>query len=232
MIGFRENKHCFALYFGLLFLSSLPFTSIGNDIFIVNGQSTESTSLQELKPAPQYCANTLDEKVSCLEDYKGKPILVNVWATWCIPCREEMPTLQQLYSEYKDKGLEIVGVSLNNIGMDNRIKRFTDRMNITYSIWHDPDESFTRTFKTIGVPESFLLDKNGTLIYQWKGQFDPLSSATKSLVENALLKTSASDKIVSSEGLVILNNTDNSDASLTGSSPKSGDIQQNDVIKI
>ena len=103
----------------------------------------------------------------------GKLIVLNSWATWCVPCREEMPGLEELYEEYKDSGLEIIGVSVDNFGMDDRIKLFTERMNITYPIWHDPKDAFTRTLKAIGVPESYLIDKNGTIYHQWKGQFNP-----------------------------------------------------------
>lgn len=196
MIGFRENKHCFALYFGLLFLSSLPFTSIGNDIFIVNGQSTESTSLQELKPAPQYCANTLDEKVSCLEDYKGKPILVNVWATWCIPCRQEMPALEALYKEYSTKGFVVIGVSVDSPGSENRIKMFIDRMGISYTILHDPDDQFASSFRTIGVPESYLINQDGQIAHKWKGPFDAVSSDTKIRVESLLYQNSSASATI------------------------------------
>ncbi|MDN5845602.1 MAG: redoxin domain-containing protein [Candidatus Nitrosocosmicus sp.] len=120
----------------------------------------------------------------------GDLILLNSWATWCIPCREEMPGLEQLYNEYKDKGLEVIGSSVDSFGMDDRIKHFTEGMNITYTIWHDPNDSFARTFKAIGVPESYLIDKNGTIYHQWKGPFIPMSADTKALVEDALLKVS------------------------------------------
>ena len=101
-----------------------------------------------------------------------------------------MPGLQQLYEEYKYSGLEVVGTSVDNFGMDDRIKLFTERMNITYPIWHDPKDSFTRTFKAIGVPESYLIDKNGTIYHTWKGQFNPTAESTKLMVEDALLKVS------------------------------------------
>jgi cytochrome c-type biogenesis protein len=101
-----------------------------------------------------------------------------------------MPGLQQLYEEYKDSGLVVVGTSVDNFGMDDRIKLFAERMNVTYPIWHDPKDAFTRTFKAIGVPESYLIDKNGTIYHQWKGQFNPTAASTKSIVEEALLKVS------------------------------------------
>jgi cytochrome c-type biogenesis protein len=120
----------------------------------------------------------------------GDLIVLNSWATWCVPCREEMPGLEQLYEEYKDKGLEVIGVSVDSFGMDDRIKLFAERIGVTYPIWHDPNDAFTRTFKAIGVPESYLIDKNGTIYHQWKGQFNPVSANTKALVEDALLKVS------------------------------------------
>ena len=95
---------------------------------------------------------------------------------------------KNFYEEYKDSGLEVIGVSVDNFGMDDRIKLFTERMNVTYPIWHDPKDAFTRTFKAIGVPESYLIDKNGTIYHQWKGQFNPTAESTKSIVENALLQ--------------------------------------------
>ena len=106
-----------------------------------------------------------------------------------------MPGLEQLYEEYKDKGLEVVGVSVDSFGMDDRIKLFTERMNITYPIWHDPKDAFTRTFKAIGIPESYLIDKNGTIYHNWKGQFNPMAASTKSLVENALMEGITSFRI-------------------------------------
>lgn len=119
-------------------------------------QSYEALSLENGKPLK-------------IENSTGELIILNSWATWCIPCREEMPGLEQLYSEYKNKGLEVIGVSVDSIGMDERIKLFADRMNITYPIWHDSNDGFTRVFKAIGVPESYLIDRNGTIYHQWKG---------------------------------------------------------------
>ena len=79
---------------------------------------------------------------------------------------------------------------MDNFGMDDRIKLFTERMGITYPIWHDPNDAFTRTFKAIGVPESYLIDKNGTIYHHWKGQFNPMADSTKSIVEDALMEVS------------------------------------------
>jgi thiol-disulfide isomerase/thioredoxin len=84
----------------------LAFIVIANQNVLGAVQQLLPDSLQaDLKPAPKYCANTLEGKVSCIDDFRGRPILVNVWATWCIPCREEMPALEALYKEFSDKGI-------------------------------------------------------------------------------------------------------------------------------
>ncbi len=159
------------------------------------GQPTASTDNPD-QSVPQeriknYEALSLENgKPITVANATGDLIILNSWATWCVPCREEMPGLEQLYEEYKDKGLEVIGVSVDSFGMDDRIKLFAERIGVTYPIWHDPNDAFTRTFKAIGVPESYLIDKNGTIYHQWKGQFNPVSANTKALVEDALLKVS------------------------------------------
>jgi cytochrome c-type biogenesis protein len=169
----------------------------GLEDLYVFGQSTAASSLENIEqsiPADKvksYQALSLENgKPITVANATGDLIILNSWATWCVPCREEMPGLQQLYEEYKDSGLEVIGTSVDNFGMDDRIKLFTERMNITYPIWHDPKDSFTRTFKAIGVPESYLIDKNGTIYHTWKGQFNPTAESTKLIVKDALLKVS------------------------------------------
>jgi cytochrome c-type biogenesis protein len=144
-------------------------------------------STQEIKPAPKYSAMTLDGKPAPLEEFGGNPAIVNVWATWCIPCRQEMPALEALYNEYSSQGLQIVGVSIDGPGTTQRIKSFIDRMGISYTILHDPDDKFSRAFRTIGVPESFLINANGEIVHSWKGPFDAMSEDTQARVTNLLV---------------------------------------------
>jgi cytochrome c-type biogenesis protein len=142
---------------------------------------------QEIKPAPKYSAMTLDGKPAPLEEFRGNPAIVNVWATWCIPCRQEMPALEALYNKYSSQGLQIVGVSIDGPGTTQRIKSFIDRMEITYNILHDPDDKFSRAFRTIGVPESFLINAKGEIVHTWKGPFDAMSEDTQARVTNLLV---------------------------------------------
>ena len=144
-------------------------------------------NVQDIKPAPKYSATTLDGRPASLEEFRGNPVIVNVWATWCIPCRQEMPALETLYNKYSHEGLQIVGVSVDGPGTPQRIKSFIDRMGITYTILHDPDDKFSRAFRTIGVPESFLINSNGEIVHAWKGPFDAMSEDTQTRVTNLLV---------------------------------------------
>jgi cytochrome c-type biogenesis protein len=156
-----------------------------------------SADAQDLKPAPQYSATTLDGQPMSLDALKGEVVMLNVWATWCVPCREEMPGLQALHEEFGDKGLKVVGVSIDDRGVTaSRINSFMESVGVTYTIWRDPNDRFAPTFRTIGVPETFLISKDGYIVYQWKGAFDPTSAQTKQIVQNAL----ALGPIINSEG--------------------------------
>jgi cytochrome c-type biogenesis protein len=97
-----------------------------------------------------------------------------------------MPALESLYNKFSNQSLQIVGVSIDGPGTAQRIKSFIDRMGITYTILHDPDDKFSRAFRTIGVPESFLINANGKIVHTWKGPFDAMSQDTQARVLNVV----------------------------------------------
>ena len=138
------------------------------------------------KHAPDYSAVTLEGKPVSLSDLNGKVVLINVWATWCEPCREEMPDLQRLQNEFVDDEFVVVGVSIDEKGSLENMKKFLQSQNIMYTVWHDPDDKFQYAFRTIGVPESTLISKEGLILHQWKGAFEPMSEDTISRVDSAL----------------------------------------------
>jgi thiol-disulfide isomerase/thioredoxin len=118
------------------------------------------------QPAPRYAATTLAGDSVSVAALGGKVVLLNIWATWCAPCREEIPYLQSLYDKHKGDGLEIVGVSVDTRGQDAGIREFATEFRMTYPIWRDPDERVQSTFLALGVPASYLIDRNGVL--RWK----------------------------------------------------------------
>jgi thiol-disulfide isomerase/thioredoxin len=118
------------------------------------------------QPAPRYAATTLAGDSASVSSLAGKVVLLNIWATWCAPCREEIPFLQTLYDTHKAQGLEIVGVSVDARGQDSEIREFATEFKMTYPIWRDPDERVQSTFLALGVPASYLIDRAGVL--RWK----------------------------------------------------------------
>jgi peroxiredoxin len=137
-------------------------------------------------PAPAYAAATLAGDTVSLADLSGRAILLNVWATWCIPCREEMPALARTHRALVDSGLVVLGVSVDNARATGEIGRFADEYRIEFMIAHDPGLQVQRTFRTIGVPETFLIDRSGKIVRRWIGQFDPESPDARASILAAL----------------------------------------------
>lgn len=125
--------------------------------------------------APDYAAPVLDGDSLHLSALRGQPVLLNIWATWCPPCREEMPALQALHEQYASRGLRVIGVSVDSRGSENTIRRFLSEGGFTFTILHDPADAVSRQFRALGVPESFLIDGEGTIVRRWIGKFDPLA---------------------------------------------------------
>jgi cytochrome c-type biogenesis protein len=118
------------------------------------------------QPAPRYSATTLSGDSASIAGLAGKVVLLNIWATWCHPCRDEIPYLETLYETHRGDGFEIVGVSVDARGQDREIRDFVKEFRMTYPIWHDPDERVQSTFLALGVPASYLIDRQGVL--RWR----------------------------------------------------------------
>jgi peroxiredoxin len=130
-------------------------------------------------PAPAYRTVSAGGDSVSLAALRGKPVLLNVWATWCRPCRDEIPELQQLHERYRERGLQLVGVSVDATGSEDAIRDFAGRYGMTYPIWRDPAENVSATFLVVGVPATFLIDADGVL--RWK-KTGPIAGADTSLV--------------------------------------------------
>lgn len=121
--------------------------------------------------APDFEIANLDGELVSLKDHRGKVVLVNIWATWCPPCREEMPSMERLYTAFDGEDFEILAVSVDapvgEIGPDGReggnVAEFAAEMELTFPILHDQTGMLQYTYQTTGLPESFLLDKDGVI---------------------------------------------------------------------
>jgi cytochrome c-type biogenesis protein len=137
-------------------------------------------------PAPAYRTVALGGDSVSLAAQKGKVLLLNVWATWCHPCRTEIPELRTLYEKYKGRGLQLVGVSVDAYGADDNIRDFIKEFRMDYQIWRDPDERISAQFLIIGVPAAFLVDKTGILRWRWTGPIQPGDTSLVAAIERAL----------------------------------------------
>jgi cytochrome c biogenesis protein CcmG, thiol:disulfide interchange protein DsbE len=136
--------------------------------------------------APGFAAPVLGADTLDLESLRGAVVLLNVWATWCPPCREEMPHLQQVHERFAERGLRVVGVSVDARGSEGAIHQFLADVGVSFTILHDPADAVSRQFRTIGVPETFLIDREGVIRRRWIGKFDPLAEDAVRDIEAAL----------------------------------------------
>ena len=137
---------------------------------VATGCSYEAPARVDIgHPAPQYAATTLAGDSASTADLAGKVVLLNIWATWCAPCRQEIPFLQSLYEKHAADGLEIVGVSVDARGQDGEIRAFVKDFGMTYPIWRDPDERIQSLYLALGVPASYLIDRAGILRWRQLG---------------------------------------------------------------
>jgi cytochrome c-type biogenesis protein len=120
---------------------------------------------------PAYAAPTLTGDSLAVRNLKGDVVLLNVWATWCIPCRKEIPELQALHQEFGSRGLRVLGVSVDAGDADGDVRDFARAFGMTYPILRDPGETVSQLFAIPGVPASFLIDRDGVVRWRHLGPF-------------------------------------------------------------
>jgi peroxiredoxin len=119
--------------------------------------------------APAFELPDLDGKTVRLADFKGKVAVINFWATWCPPCRAEVPDFVRLQAKYRDRGLAIVGLSLD-AGGANDVRPFADEYDVNYTMLLANDETAQAYGGIVGIPTTFILDRNGTIVKKMVGK--------------------------------------------------------------
>ncbi|HEX5727064.1 MAG TPA: TlpA disulfide reductase family protein [Longimicrobiaceae bacterium] len=121
--------------------------------------------------APAFAARDLRGAPVSLASLRGQVVLLNLWATWCGPCRQEMPSLQRLHQRLGERGLRIVAVSLdaapggvNAFGPGGDVAAFVREEGLTFTVWHDPSGQVGRLYRSRGLPESYLLGRDGRIV--------------------------------------------------------------------
>jgi thiol-disulfide isomerase/thioredoxin len=136
------------------------------------GLGYQFTPLEPLAAAPDFTLDDMDDEPFTLSDYRGKVVLINFWATWCPPCRKEMPALEALYKKLGGESFAVLAV--NQWEDPDHVFAYTGELNVfpTFPILFDPDSAISEKYRVKGLPTSFLIDKQGRLVYRAVGGRD------------------------------------------------------------
>ncbi|MCH7652950.1 MAG: TlpA family protein disulfide reductase [Chloroflexi bacterium] len=119
------------------------------------------------KPAPEFKLSLFDGGEVDLATYRGKPIVINFWASWCVPCRQEAPILERLWRSYREEGVQFVGVDIQDAEVDSL--RYLREFDITYPNGLDTDGRITVDYGVIGIPVTFFINRQGIVVRRWVG---------------------------------------------------------------
>ena len=165
-------KKCLCLMLSVL-LCALPGCS-----------SKEKPALQG-NPAPDFTLKDLSGKAQKLSDLKGKVVLLNFWATWCPPCREEVPSMVRLNQAMTGKPFQMLAVSIDEGGKD-AVERFFSKSGNALPALLDTDQSVSKRYGLTGVPETFVIDKKGVILKKVVGAMDWSDPQVIGFLENAM----------------------------------------------
>ncbi len=136
-------------------------------------------------PAPDFTLPDLNGIGHTLSKYKGKVVFLNIWATWCQPCKDEMPSMEKLHRRFKDKDFIMLAVSIDKDGKKS-VEPFMKEYNLTFPALLDPEGITSKLYKTTGVPETFIIDKSGIIIHKVIGPRDWGKEDTFEVFENII----------------------------------------------
>ena len=137
------------------------------------------------KDAPDFQVRTPDDRTLSLGGLRGKVVFLNFWATWCEPCREEMPALERLHRSYKDRGLVVLAVSTDTQGA-SVVRPFAKQYKLTFDLGLDPKMSLAATYQVWAVPSTYIIDRRGKRVLYANGAREWDSKAAHALIEGLL----------------------------------------------
>ena len=149
---------------GLGFGVLIFFGILGRESALKVSELTQRSSQDRLPtmnaPAPNFELMNISEEVVSFDEYLGKPILLNFWATWCAPCRIEMPVIQNSFDEYDG---ELSVIAINNAESKEDVRAFVDEFGLTFDILLDPEAEIQRLYQINGYPTTFIIDSDGVI---------------------------------------------------------------------
>ena len=173
----------FALLMGLggAFLLSAPAASQSK----INYKTIKNLEpMKDSRPTPEFSIAGFDGKSISLKDFRGKIVFLNFWATWCIPCREEMPAMERLYQEFKNRDFVILAVNVKDRKQD--ALNFLKELKITYPAAFDPDGQVGLLYGAWGLPTTYLIGPKGEGLARAWGPADWYSPDARNLISQIL----------------------------------------------
>ena len=143
----------------LTFLSTIPAPTLARDDLSAYDTRTAAPAFELADPSGKRYA---------LKDYKGKVLVVNFWATWCPPCRKEMPSMQRLWRALQAQGVELIAIDFGESAED--VAAFAAETGIEIPLLLDPTGDIVHKFKAVGLPTTFIIDRQGRLAYHAAGE--------------------------------------------------------------
>ena len=140
--------------------------------------------MKDAAPTPELTLATPEGKKISLKDFRGKLVLLNFWASWCVPCREEMPAMEKLYQEFKDKNFVVLAIAVKDSKTDTL--NFVKELKLTYPIGLDPDAKVGQEYGAWGLPVTYLIGTKGEGLARGWGPADWHSSAARKLIKDLL----------------------------------------------
>ncbi len=164
-------------------------------LFILSGTANAAEPLKDLfvapeaerQEAPGFEIENLAGGNTGLEDYRGKIVLLNFWATWCMPCRAEMPGMEIIWQKYEEQGLVIAAISVDE-GSRGRIETFSKLLDLSFPILLDPESKVSDLYKVSNMPTSFLIDRDGKVISRIVGSMEWSTAEAMQFIEELLVQ--------------------------------------------
>lgn len=171
----RNNKHRYKILGMVLIGAGLLLIGFAAWVFLPKPDVGGTKDLEEISAipavaaykAPELSLNDLDGSPVSLSDFAGQVVLVNNWATWCPPCKAEMPILQGYYEDHNDQGFTIVAIEAGD--SPEAVAEFVNEYGLTFPVWPDLEQKALDAFRNPNLPNSAVIDRNGAVRYVWTG---------------------------------------------------------------
>lgn len=159
--SFELRKTVLSMLVTALFFSVLTNTPLGGKK--EEAVTTAASGIKNGNRAPDFELTTLEGDKVKLSDFRGKVVFVNIWATWCPPCRAEMPEMVRYYKDHSSKNVEVLAVNLTDSDSEKEVKKFAQEYKLNFPVLLDPDGKVGNTYKTVTIPTTFIIDKKGII---------------------------------------------------------------------